>query len=58
MPGDVRKTSFTEKVAKHWNRQPREVVESASLELLKRQVDVALGHCLVIDLAVLDSSWT
>ena len=39
---DIRENFFTKRVIKHWNRLPKEVVESPSLEIFKRCVDMAL----------------
>jgi len=41
---DIRKNLFLERVVKHWNWLPREVVESPSLEVLKKHVGMALQN--------------
>ncbi|KFV84427.1 hypothetical protein N308_02856, partial [Struthio camelus australis] len=42
----LRKNFFTLKVAEHWNRLPREVVESPSVEIFKSHLDRILGNVL------------
>ncbi|KFV43427.1 hypothetical protein N341_11762, partial [Tyto alba] len=41
---DIRKTFFTMRVVKHWNRSPREVVDTPSLEIVKARLDRAVSN--------------
>jgi len=43
---NVRKNFFPLRVTEHWNRLPREVVESPSLEIFKTHLDAFLCNLL------------
>ena len=47
---NIRKHFATVQVMEHWNRLPREVVESPSLEIFKGHLDVVLGSVLWVSL--------
>jgi len=40
----IRKKFFTMRVARHWNRLPREAVDAPSLEVFKARLDGALSN--------------
>ena len=39
---DIRKNLFSERVEMHWHRLPGEMVDSSSLEVFNKYIDVAL----------------
>ncbi|KAK4829992.1 hypothetical protein QYF61_008162 [Mycteria americana] len=43
---DIRKTFFTMRVMRHWNRLPREAVDAPSLEVFKARLDGALSNLI------------
>jgi len=41
---DRRKSSFTVRLVRHWNRLPRDVVDAPPLQTFKVRLDQALGN--------------
>ena len=41
---DIRKTFFTVRVVRHWDRLPREAVDAPSLEVFKDTLDGTLSN--------------
>ncbi|PKU44042.1 hypothetical protein llap_5660 [Limosa lapponica baueri] len=54
---NTRRNFFTLRVEEHWNRLPREVVESPSLETFKTRLDKFLCNLLYVDL-LWQGGWT
>jgi len=54
---NMRKNFFTVRVTEHWNRLPREVVESPSLEIFKTRLEQVLCSLLQVTL-LRQEGWT
>jgi len=55
---DIMKNFFTEGVVTYWSRLPREVVESPSLEVFKKHVDMALWDMVYWAWCCWEDGWT
>ena len=53
----MRKNFFPLRVTEHWNRLPREVVESPPLEIFKTRLDKVLYNLLYVTL-LRQEGWT
>ncbi|KFZ50948.1 hypothetical protein N321_07847, partial [Antrostomus carolinensis] len=43
---DIRRKFFTQRVVRHWNRLPRDVLDAPSLKAFKARLDGALGSLI------------
>ncbi|KFZ49677.1 hypothetical protein N321_01263, partial [Antrostomus carolinensis] len=43
---DIMREFFTQRVVRHWNKFPREVVDAPSLKAFKAKLDGALGSLI------------
>jgi len=50
---DISKKFFTMRVARHWHRLPREVVDAPSLETFKARLDGALSDLIELKMSLL-----
>jgi len=49
----TRKTFFTMRVVKHWNRFPRDIVEAPSLGTFKARLDSTLSNLILLQISLL-----
>jgi len=49
----IRKKFFTMRVAKHWHRSPKDVVDASSMETFKARLDGALSNLMELKMLLL-----